>query len=240
MLEVFFAPTPNGWKLSILVEELVESGKMSREDFKVVGVNLGKGEQFTEEFLSVSPNGRIPAIRDGAKTVFESGACLMYVAEKWKAFFPEKYKYEVLQWLFWQVGGLGPMAGQVSHFVNYAPLIDEKADHTYPLERYKREYKRLLSVMDVQLGKTKYLACDEYTIADMASYGWIIPYRRFGVEDLSEMPNLQRWFDELKNRPAVRRGVETLKNENQNIGKNAKTSKNFKDVANVLFKKSKM
>lgn len=248
MLEVFFAPTPNGWKLSILLEELVDAGKISREEFRVVPVNLSKGEQFTEDFLTVSPNGRIPALRDGNQTVFESGACLIYIAEKWGDFFPQESRYEVLQWLFWQVGGLGPMAGQVSHFVNYAHLIDEKADHTYSLERYKREFRRLLSVMNVQLGKTRYLACDQYSIADMACYGWVIPYRRFGVEDLSELPHLKRWFDELKGRPAVRRGVETLKQNNSTMGQNAeksvrssdKAKEEFKKTAEVLFKKSKM
>ena len=157
-------------------------------DYKVIPVNLGKGDQFTPEFLKISPNNRMPVIVDhdnqidGAPlSVFESGAILMYLGEKAGKFFPQSspHRERVLEWLFWQVGGLGPMAGQVSHFVNYAPNFP--GDHSYSEERYKNEYDRLLGVMDRILSERNYLAGD-YSIADMASFPWITAYKRYEVD----------------------------------------------------------
>ena len=162
--------------------------------------------------LAISPNNRMPVIvdhegPDGEQvSVFESGAILMYLGEKTGKFFPQtpREKFRVLEWLFWQVGGLGPMAGQVSHFVNYAPNFP--GDHSYSTERYKNEYDRLLGVMDTVLKNREYLAGD-YSIADMASFPWVLMYKRFDV-NLDAFDNLRRWFDAIKNRPAVRKGID--------------------------------
>ena len=191
-------------------------------DYKVIPVNLGKGDQFTPEFLKISPNNRMPVIVDHDKeidgepiSIFESGAILMYLGEKADKFFPQKSpdRERVLEWLFWQVGGLGPMAGQVSHFVNYAPNFP--GDHTYSEERYKNEYDRLLGVMDRVLDQREYLAGD-YSIADIASFPWITAYKRYEV-NLDLFKNVRRWFDEIKSRPAVRRGIDVGK-EARNFG----------------------
>ena len=205
MIDLYYAPTPNGWKISIMLEE-------TSTPYNVIPVNLGKGDQFKPEFLAISPNNRMPAIvdhkgPDGKQvSVFESGAILMYLGEKTGQFFPQTpvEKLRVLEWLFWQVGGLGPMAGQVSHFVNYAPNFP--GDHSYATERYKNEYDRLLGVMDTVLKKREYLAGD-YSIADMAAFPWVLMYKRFGV-NLDAFDNLRRWFDGIKNRPAVRKGID--------------------------------
>tara|TARA_Y100000992_G_C21196857_1_gene458369 strand:+ start:334 stop:1017 length:684 start_codon:yes stop_codon:yes gene_type:complete len=191
-------------------------------DYKVIPVNLGKGDQFTPEFLKISPNNRMPVIVDHDReidgepiSIFESGAILMYLGEKAEKFFPQKSpdRERVLEWLFWQVGGLGPMAGQVSHFVNYAPNFP--GDHTYSEERYKNEYDRLLGVMDRVLDQREYLAGD-YSIADIASFPWITAYKRYEV-NLDLFKNVRRWFDEIKSRPAVRRGIDVGK-EARNFG----------------------
>ena len=205
MIDLYYAPTPNGWKISIMLEE-------TSTPYNVIPVNLGKGDQFKPEFLAISPNNRMPAIvdhkgPDGKQvSVFESGAILMYLGEKTGKFFPQTpvEKFRVLEWLFWQVGGLGPMAGQVSHFVNYAPNFP--GDHSYATERYKNEYDRLLGVMDTVLKNREYLAGD-YSIADMAAFPWVLMYKRFGV-NLDAFDNLRRWFDVIKNRPAVRKGID--------------------------------
>ena len=156
-------------------------------DYKVIPINLGKGDQFKPEFLKISPNNRMPVIVDHenkinnkALSIFESGAILMYLGEKYGKFFPQKspYRERALEWLFWQVGGLGPMAGQVSHFVNYAPNFP--GDHSYSEARYKNEYDRLLGVMNNVLNEREYLAGD-YSIADMASFPWITAYKRYEV-----------------------------------------------------------
>lgn len=198
MIDLYYWPTPNGKKISIMLEEC-------GLPFQLKAVNIGRGEQFTEEFLRISPNNRMPAIVDNETgiSVFESGAILMYLAEKSGQFMPTEMapRYEVLQWLFWQIGGLGPMAGQLSHFVNYAP-----EPNPYARERYQNEYDRLLGVMDTRLGDRDFLARD-YSIADMASFPWVAGYKRFGA-DLDRFPNLRCWFDALKMRPAVRRGMD--------------------------------
>ncbi len=174
-------------------------------EYKVIKVNIGRGDQFTSEFLSISPNNRIPAIHDHDTgiSVFESGAILMYLAEKAERFMPSdmQERFEVLQWLFWQMSGLGPMAGQLSHFVNYAPEPVPYA-HT----RYAQEYDRLLGVMNTRLANREYLA-GAYSIADIASFPWVAGYKRLGTS-LDAFPNLRRWFDEIKVRPAVRKGID--------------------------------
>ena len=215
MIDLYYAPTPNGWKISIMLEE-------AEIEYNVIPVNLGAGDQFKPEFLKISPNNRMPVIvdHDGPQgeevSVFESGAILMYLGEKSGKFFPQsdRERIRVLEWLFWQIGGLGPMAGQVSHFVNYAPNCP--GDHSYSEKRYKNEYDRLLGVMDMVLEERDYLAGD-YSIADMASFPWITAYKRYEV-NLDTFKNVRRWFDEIKSRPAVRKGMDVGK-ENRNFGK---------------------
>ena len=198
MIELYYWPTPNGHKISIMLEEC-------GLDYEVKPVDIGAGDQFNQQFLAISPNNRMPAIVDTETgvSVFEGGAILVYLAEKAGKFLPGDTagRFETLQWLFWQAGGLGPMAGQLSHFVNYA-----KEPNPYAHERYTNEYDRLLAVMDVRLREREYLAGD-YSIADIASFPWVVPYRRLG-NDLDKFPNLRRWFDSLKERPAVQAGVD--------------------------------
>ena len=216
MIELFYAPTPNGWKITIMLEEC-------NIPYSLIKMNLGKGDQFKPDFLKISPNNRMPAIIDsdgpnGEKvSVFESGAILLYLSEKSGKFCPEDplKRLKVLEWLFWQVGGLGPMAGQVSHFVNYAPNFP--GDHSYSEQRYKNEYDRLLGVMNNILSKREYLAGD-YSIADMASFPWVTAYKRYEI-DLDKFENVRRWFDELKTRPAVKKGMDVGK-DNRTFGKN--------------------
>ena len=215
MIDLYYAPTPNGWKISIMLEE-------AEMEYKVIPVNLGAGDQFKPEFLKISPNNRMPVMVDSEGpggeeiSVFESGAILMYLGEKSGKFFPQsdKERIRVLEWLFWQIGGLGPMAGQVSHFVNYAPNFP--GDHTYSEKRYKNEYDRLLGVMNMVLEERDFLA-GEYSIADMACFPWVTAYKRYEV-DLDSFKNVRRWFDEIKSRPAVRKGMDVGK-ENRNFGK---------------------
>lgn len=202
MIDLYFAPTPNGWKVTIMLEEC-------GLPYQLVPIDIGAGEQFEDDFLAISPNARIPALvdpegEDGPMQIFESGAILMYLAKKSGQFMPQNQNgfYAVTQWLFWQMANLGPMAGQASHFINYAPEGND-----YSKSRYLNEYDRLLGVMNFQLGKTAYLAGDQYTIADMSCFPWILPYKRYGF-DLGEFPQLKRWFDELKQRPLLRKGVD--------------------------------
>jgi len=210
MIDLYYAPTPNGWKITIMLEEC-------SLPYRIIPVNLGKGDQFKPEFLAISPNNRMPVIVDddgpqGAKiSVFESGAILLYLGEKTGKFLPSHQtdRIKVLEWLFWQVGGLGPMAGQVSHFVNYAPNFP--GDHSYSEKRYKNEYDRLLGVMDNILSEREYLAGD-YSVADMASFPWVTAYKRYEV-DLNKFKEVRRWFDTMKNRPAVRKGMDVGKDE---------------------------
>ncbi len=243
MIDLYYAPTPNGWKITIMLEE-------AEMEYRVIPVNLGAGDQFKPEFLEISPNNRMPVIvdSDGPNgeeiSVFESGAILMYLGEKSGKFFPQtdKERIKVLEWLFWQIGGLGPMAGQVSHFVNYAPNFS--GDHSYSEKRYKNEYDRLLGVMNMVLEENEYLA-GEYSIADMASFPWVTAYKRYEV-DLDSFKNVRRWFDEIKSRPSVRKGMDVGK-ENRNFGKGiskeslktmfGQDSKSIKEEAKKKLKK---
>ncbi len=206
MIDLYHWPTPNGHKITIFLEEAGLS-------YRIHPVNIGKGDQFKPEFLAISPNNRMPAIVDqapagGGKPVslFESGAILLYLAEKTGLFLPQdlRGRAEVLQWLFWQVGGLGPMSGQNGHFSFYAP---EKIP--YAIERYVKETNRLYGVMDGRLADRPFLAGD-YSIADMASYPWVVPYERYG-QRLEDFPNLRRWFEAIKARPAVAKVYASVK-----------------------------
>jgi len=198
MIDLYYWPTPNGRKISIMLEEC-------DLEYNVIPVDIGAGDQFKPEFLRISPNNRMPAIvdHDTGTSVFEGGAILMYLAEKCGRFLPTEQhdRLEVLQWLFWQAGGLGPMAGQLSHFESYTlePV-------PYAHDRYADEYERLFAVMDVRLRNREFLAGD-YSIADIASFPWVLPYRKLGA-DLDEFNNLRRWFDAIKERPAVQSGVD--------------------------------
>ncbi len=212
MIEVWTWPTPNGHKVHIMLEEV-------GLPYKVVPVNIGQGEQFREEFLAITPNHRIPAIVDpagpGGKrfSLFESGAILIYLAEKTGKLIPADpaSRYTCLQWLMFQMGGVGPMFGQYNHFAAYAP---EKIP--YAIERYTNEVKRLHRVLDKRLGESAYLAGAEYSIADIATFPWVRNPARRGI-DLADYPHVQRWHDAIAARPAVMRGVEVL-SENQRRG----------------------
>ena len=199
MIDLYFWTTPNGYKPLMFLEE-------TRLEHRLVPVNISKGEQFKPEFLAISPNNRMPAIVDHAPigggrpvSVFESGAILLYLAEKTGRFLPGdlRGRVEVLQWLFWQMGGLGPMAGQNHHFAVYAP---EKLP--YAIDRYVRETGRLYGVLNRRLADRAFIAGDAYTIADMASYPWILPHKRQS-QNLDNSPHLKRWFESVKARPAT-------------------------------------
>ncbi|MBE9006584.1 glutathione S-transferase N-terminal domain-containing protein [Fortiea sp. LEGE XX443] len=217
MIELYYWTTPNGHKITMFLEE-------AELPYTIVPVNIGAGEQFQPDFLKVSPNNRIPAIVDhepadgGAPvSVFESGAILLYLAEKTGKLIPQnlRKRVEVLQWLFWQMAGLGPMAGQNHHFSNYAP---EKID--YAINRYVNETGRLYAVLNKQLADREFVAGD-YSIADIAAYPWIVPYERQG-QKLEDFPNLQRWFETIKARPATIRAyekAEAFKNQAMDIEK---------------------
>ena len=209
MIDLYYWTTPNGHKITIFLEE-------AGLPYRMVPVNISRGEQFKPEFLRISPNNRIPAIVDDAPatggrpvSVFESGAILQYLAEKTGKFLPKDLhgRVEVMQWLFWQMGGLGPMAGQNHHFGQYAP---EKVP--YAIERYAKETNRLYGVLDKRLADRDFVAGD-YSIADMASYPWIVPYERQG-QKLDDFPNLKRWFETIRARPAVMRAYELAKKIN--------------------------
>jgi GSH-dependent disulfide-bond oxidoreductase len=203
MIDLYYWPTPNGHKITLFLEE-------SGMPYTIIPVNIGKGEQFRPDFLAISPNNRMPAIVDhtpverGAPvSVFESGAILMYLAEKSEQFIPKdlRGRTEVMQWLFWQVGGLGPMAGQNHHFSRYAP---EKIP--YAVERYVKETNRLYGVLNKRLADREFIA-GAYSIADMAAYPWIVPYEAQG-QNLDDFAHLKRWFEAIKNRPATLRAYE--------------------------------
>ncbi|MDF5719673.1 MAG: glutathione S-transferase N-terminal domain-containing protein [Rhizonema sp. PD37] len=217
MIELYYWTTPNGHKVTMFLEEV-------GLPYNIVPVNIGAGEQFQPEFLKISPNNRIPAIIDTEPatgdepiSVFESGAILVYLAEKTGKLLPEdsRDRAEVLQWLFWQMGGLGPMAGQNHHFNQYAP---EKID--YAINRYVNETGRLYAVLDKRLADREFVA-GEYSIADIASYPWIVPYERQN-QKLENFPNLKRWFEAIQARPATVRAyekAEAFKNQTLDIEK---------------------
>jgi GST-like protein len=234
MIDLYYWPTPNGHKITLFLEE-------AALEYKIIPVNIGKGDQFEPDFLHISPNNKMPAIVDhdpaeggGLLSLFESGAILLYLAEKTGRFLPRDFarRFEVIQWLFWQVGGLGPMAGQNHHFVVYAP---EKIP--YAIERYVNETSRLYAVLDRRLQTSEFIT-DDYSIADMAAYPWIVPHKR-QQQNLDEYPNLKRWFEAIRQRPATIRAYDkgqeissqpVVDNESRKIlfGQNAKTVRDEK------------
>ncbi len=209
MIDLYYWTTPNGHKITIFLEE-------AGLPYSIKPVNISNGEQFAPEFLAISPNNRIPAIVDlepndgkGPLSVFESGAILQYLAEKTGKFLPVdlRGRTETMQWLFWQMAGLGPMAGQNGHFANYAP---EKIP--YAINRYVKETERLYGVLDERLADREFIA-GGYSIADMAAYPWIVPHERQG-QNLSDFPNLKRWFETIQRRDAVQRAYALAKTIN--------------------------
>ena len=209
MLTVYSWATPNGHKVHVMLEEC---GLRHGRDWQAVAVNIGSGDQFKPDFLAISPNNKIPALVDpdgpDGKPIalFESGAILLYLAAKTGKFLPktDRLKFQVLQWLMFQMGGVGPMIGQTHHFRQYAP---EKID--YAIQRYTNETRRLYSVMDKQLAGSKFIACSQYSIADIAIFPWLRNWQNHGV-DWADYPHLQAWFEKIAARPAVQRGVEVL------------------------------
>ena len=223
-IELHYWPTPNGWKITIMLEEL-------GAPYEVRYVDIGRGDQFAPDFLRIAPNNRMPAIVDpegpgGAPiSVFESGAILQYLGRKFDRFYPAdpRARTAVDEWLFWQMGGLGPMAGQAHHFRQYAPETVP-----YAIERYTNEVNRLYGVMNTRLADHEFLAGD-YSIADMASIGWVVPHERQG-QDLGDFPNLKRWFEAMKARPAVEAGLA--------VGRDRREQTNLrddKDAQAILF-----
>ncbi len=206
MIDLYYWPTPNGWKISIALEEM-------ELPYRTVMVNIGRGEQFEPDFLAISPNNRIPAIVDhepsggGAPiSVFETGAIRLYLAETCGRFLPAdpRQRVEVTEWLMWQMGGLGPMLGQNHHFRIYAP-----EPVPYAVDRYTKETGRLYGVLDRRLEGREYI-CGDYSIADMACWPWIVPHERQG-QKLADFPNVNRWYEKMKTRPGVRRGFDVGK-----------------------------
>jgi GST-like protein len=213
MIDLYYWTTPNGHKITMFLEE-------TGLEYKPIPINIGKGEQFKPDFLKFSPNNRIPALVDHAPkgggapvAVFESGAMLVYLAEKTGKFLPAdgRARYDVMQWLFWQMGGLGPMSGQNNHFKNYA--VDKLP---YAIDRYLNEVNRLYGVLNKHLADRDFVA-GEYSIADMASYPWIVPWERQG-QDIAKFPHLKRWLDTIAERPATKRAYALAKEINPNPG----------------------
>ncbi len=202
MIDFFYWPTPNGWKVSILLEEL-------GLPYKMHPVNIGKGDQFDPDFLKISPNNRMPAIIDhdvdgDPISLFESGAILLYLAEKTGRFIPNSVigKKEAMEWLFWQTGNQGPMAGQLSHFVNYAV-----GENKYSHDRYANEYERCLGVLDRRLKTRQFILGEEYSIADIINWPWVLIAKPLGAS-LENFPHLADWRNRIKNRPAVKKAVD--------------------------------
>ncbi|KAF0166719.1 MAG: glutathione S-transferase [Rhodocyclaceae bacterium] len=209
MIDLYYWTTPNGHKITMFLEE-------AGLPYRIVPINIGKGDQFAPDFLKIAPNNRIPAIvdhqpADGGPPIslFESGAILLYLADKTGRFIaPDlRGRNETIQWLFWQMGGLGPMAGQNHHFTQYAP-----EPIPYAIERYVKETARLYAVLNKHLADREFIAGD-YSIADMACYPWIVPYER-QRQNLDDFPNLKRWFSEIRERPATQRAYALAKQIN--------------------------
>ena len=205
MIDLYTWPTPNGHKIHIMLEE-------TGLPYRVHPIDIGAGDQFKPDFLKISPNNKMPAMIDSdgpdgkPMSLFESGAMLLYLASKSGKFLPEdlRERWSTLQWLMFQMGGVGPMLGQAHHFLVYAP---EKIP--YAMQRYSKEANRLYGVMDRRLAESKFIACDEYTIADMAIMPWLRYPDRQGV-DIADYPHVKKWFDGIAARPAVQRGLQVL------------------------------
>jgi len=201
MIDFYYWPTPNGWKVSIMLEEC-------GLPYRTVPVRIGKGDQFKPDFLKISPNNRMPAIvdhdHDPPISVFESGAILLYLARKTGLFLPDDPRGRIAaeEWLFWQVGNQGPMAGQLSHFVNYAP-----GEHPYSLERYAKEYDRCLGVLERRLEGRDYILGEAYSVADIIAFPWVLIAKPLS-RSLDAFPRVSAWRQRVKERPAVQRGVD--------------------------------
>ena len=230
-IELHYWPTPNGWKVSIALEEMGLA-------YELKPVNIGIGEQFTPAFQAISPNGRMPAIIDpdgpgGAPlSIFESGAILQYLGNKSGQFYPTdvRARVEIDQWLFWQVGGLGPMAGQTHHFRQYAPaIIKDQRQIAYGVRRYTDETHRLYGVMDRRLEDREYLAGD-YSIADMAAWPWVLPEHQ--GQDLAHFPHLAAWMERVGARPAVKAGRALGEEMRRNLAASGKAAE---EARKVLF-----
>jgi len=212
MIDVYTWATPNGHKVHIMLEEC-------GLPYTVHAVNIGAGDQFRPEFLAISPNNKIPAIVDSDGpdglpiSLFESGAILVYLASKTGSFLPkpDRKKFEVLEWLMFQMGGVGPMLGQAHHFRMYAP---EKLP--YAIDRYSNEARRLYNVIDKRLARSEWLGCDEYSIADIATWPWLRSWKNQGIV-LEEYPHLKSWFERIEARPAVQRGVQVLADQRRQL-----------------------
>ena len=228
MLDLYYWPTPNGHKITLLLEELADAGQ--RLPYTIKPVDIGKGAQFEPDYLKISPNNKMPAIVDHAPadggapvSVFESGAILLYLAEKTGRFLGHaegsdaatrlRQRVVVNEWLFWQMGGLGPMTGQYGHFHVYAP-----EEIPYARERYRKEAERLLSVLDKRLAERAFIAGDDYSIADMASYPWISPYDKAPL-DLAPFTHVRRWQAAIRERPATQRAYALTRHVNPEAGK---------------------
>jgi len=215
MIDLYYWPTPNAHKITLFLEE-------TGLDYNIIPVNIGKGDQFQPDFLAISPNNKMPAIVDhaplhggGPQSIFESGAILVYLAEKTGQFIPAdpRQRYAAMEWLFWQVGGLGPMSGQMGHFHVYAP-----DPIPYAMERYSSEVRRLHRVLDQRLSQHPWLTGEDYSIADMACYPWIGSYRKLPA-DFAAFPHLQRWHQAIAERAATQRAYALSRQINPDLGK---------------------
>ena len=235
-IRLFYAPTPNGWKITLLLEH-------ARIPYEVVPVDLAAGAQHEPEFLKISPNGRIPAIVDpnfDNLPIFESGAILMHLADNYAPqFLPAEQRSRVIQWLFWMNANLGPNAGQVSHFNYYAPQLAPDADHSYARGRYKAEYERLVGVMDRELKESAFLGgCDSATVADFACWPWIKPWRRWMGSTLAEAgyEHTYRWYEAIKKAPETDAALAVLKEEAR-AAQRKRESRDMSDAAlDSMFK----
>ena len=231
VIDLYYWPTPNGWKISIALEEM-------NLPYTTHLINIGAGDQFDPAFLKIAPNNRMPAITDpngpdGAPvSIFETGAILLYLARKTGLFYgsTEREKIAVDQWLMWQMGGVGPMAGQAHHFLKYAPAMDPPHDLPYPKDRYRTEVARLYGVLDRQLEQNAYVAGDFYSIADMALWPWVNQWRG-QQQTLADKPRLERWLSAVKSRDAVQRGRALAQDSRSNL----QTDKNAQEL---LFKRN--
>jgi GST-like protein len=231
-IELWYWPTPNGWKISIALEEM-------GVPYETKFVNIGAGEQFTPQFQAISPNGRMPAIVDPdgpdglPLAIFESGAILQYLGAKTGKFYATdlRHKAEIDQWLFWQVGGLGPMAGQTHHFRQYAPsMIKDQRQLAYGVRRYTNETNRLYGVMDKRLSDRPYLAGNDYSIADMAAWPWVLPTLQ--GQNIDDFPHLKAWMERVGERPAVKAGRALGEDMRRNLAASGQAAE---EARKVLF-----
>ena len=225
IIDLYYWPTPNGWKVSIALEEM-------NLPYEMYPININKGEQFEKNFLNIAPNNRVPAIKDHdgpenqAITLFESGAILHYLALKTSSFIGNNNSeyHETMKWLMWQMGGLGPMAGQAHHFLRYAPNMGPPADRPYAKNRYKLEVERLYRVLNENLMLRDFVAGQFFSIADMAIWPWATLWKRQD-QDINKFPNIKNWLERCENRPGVQKGRTLLQNKRSRIEDDKKAQK---------------